>query len=146
MRHDTPRSPQASSLSNRNGAETTTFRVTTPRAHCKRRHLRIDVVPKLIFFASRHPYCKGRHLQIEMVPKLLLLASPRAASTVKVVTVWRHDVEIVPKLLLLEPRHPASRGSSLMHRNPKPQREHRHGSHGNLDCHPPSALKLTRFK
>ena len=45
-----PASLQRSAL-----AEPTSFNTTTPGVHCKGRHLRIRIVPKLLLLASRHP-------------------------------------------------------------------------------------------
>ena len=42
------------------------------------------------------------------MPRLQVLASRHPASTVRVITFWRHDVEMVPKLPVLAPRHLAN--------------------------------------
>ena len=43
----------------RNGAETTSFGFTTPRVHCKSRHLRIEMLPTLLVFSDHPPTPRG---------------------------------------------------------------------------------------
>ena len=108
--------PRGSSRTNRHGAQTTTFGVTTARVHCKGPRLRNEIVPKLLLLPARDPASTvrvaSRHRNREIVPK----STSFGVTTPRVHCKGRHflasrqalRIEIGQKLSVLASRHRAS--------------------------------------